>query len=237
MSNIEVSLILPAYNEAGDLERAVRAALDELRMITSSFEVIVAEDGSTDGTAEIAKRLAGEHPEVLHLHSAERLGRGGALNRAFKEARGGIIAFMDVDLATDIHRLGELIDAIRCGADIAIGSRLLPDSRVKRSARRSLTSLAYNTLIRTLFNTPVHDHQCGFKAFNRASLMGFIDEVEDRHWFWDTEVLIRGTRRGLRVVEIPVDWSEARGTKVKLLRDSWRMGSKALGLWWILHTR
>ncbi len=237
MSNIEVSLILPAYNEAGDLERAVRAALDELRTITSSFEVIVAEDGSTDGTAEIAERLAGEHPEVLHLHSAERLGRGGALTRAFKEARGGIIAFMDVDLATDIHRLGELIGAIRCGADIAIGSRLLPDSRVKRSARRSFASQAYNTLIRVLFNTPVHDHQCGFKAFNRASLLDFIDEVEDRHWFWDTEVLIRGARRGLRVVEIPVDWSEARGTKVKLLRDSWRMGSKAFGLWWSLHVR
>lgn len=236
MNHTEVSLVFPAYNEAGDIERSVDAALEELRRITPSFEVIVAEDGSTDGTAEIAARLTREHPEVRHIHSEERLGRGQALKRAFNEAHGGILVYMDVDLATDIHKLGELIDAIRSGADIATGSRLLPDSRVKRSARRSFASLAYNTLIRTLFNTPVHDHQCGFKAYRRESLMGFIDEVEDRHWFWDTEVLIRGARKGLRIVEIPVDWSEARGTKVKLLRDSWRMGSKALGLWWRLHT-
>ncbi len=236
MNDIEVSLVFPAYNEAGDIERSVNAALEELKQITPRFEVIVAEDGSTDGTAEIAKRLAREHPEVRHIHSADRLGRGEALKRAFKEASGCILVYMDVDLATDIHKLGELIDAIRGGADIATGSRLLPDSRVKRSARRSFASQSYNTLIKVLFNTPVHDHQCGFKAFKRESLMGFIDDVEDRHWFWDTEVLIRGARKGLKVVEIPVDWSEARGTKVKLLRDSWRMGSKALSLWWSLHT-
>ena len=142
---------------------------------------------------------------------------------------------MDVDLATDIHKLSELIDAIRGGADIATGSRLLPDSNVKRSTRRTFASQAYNTLIRVLFNSPVHDHQCGFKAYKRESLMGFIDDVEDKHWFWDTETLIRGARKGLKIIEIPVDWSEAKGTKVKLLRDSWRMGSKALGLWWSLR--
>ena len=236
MNDIEVSLVFPAYNEVRDIERSVNAALEELKQITPRFEVIIAEDGSTDGTAEIAKRLAQEHPEVRHIHSADRLGRGGALKRAFKEASGYILVYMDVDLATDIHELSELIDAVRGGADIATGSRLLPDSRVKRSARRSFASQSYNTFIKVLFNTPVHDHQCGFKAFKRESLMGFIDEVEDRHWFWDTEVLIRGARKNLKIIEIPVDWSEARGTKVKLLRDSWRMGSKALGLWWSLHT-
>jgi glycosyltransferase involved in cell wall biosynthesis len=236
MKDTEVSLVFPAYNEAEDIERSVHAALDELWKITPSFEVIIAEDGSTDGTAEIADRLAQKHSEVHHIHSGERLGRGGALNRAFKEASGRILIYMDVDLATDIHKLGELVNAIRNGADIATGSRLLPDSNVKRSMRRSFASQSYNTLIRILFNSPVHDHQCGFKAFKRESLMGFIDEVEDRHWFWDTEVLIRGARKGFNIDEIPVDWSEASGTKVKLFRDSWRMGSKALGLWWSLHT-
>lgn len=236
MNDTEVSLVFPAYNEAEEIERSVNTALEELKKITPHFEVMVAEDGSTDGTAEIAERLTREHSEVRHIHSADRLGRGEALKRAFKEANGRILVYMDVDLATDIHELGELIDAVRSGADIVTGSRLLPDSRVKRSTRRSFASQAYNTFIKVLFNTPVHDHQCGFKAFKRESLMGFIEEVEDRHWFWDTEVLIRGARKGLRIVEIPVDWSEARGTKVKLLRDSWRMGSKALKLWWSLHT-
>jgi hypothetical protein len=231
----EVSLVFPAYNEADGIEHAVNKTLEELGKIKLSFEIIVAEDGSNDGTAKIAGRLASEHPEVRHLHSDERLGRGGAFNRAFKEARGAIIIYMDVDLATDITQLGTLINAIRGGADIATGSRLLPESKVKRSTRRNLTSQSYNTLIRLLFHTPVHDHQCGFKAFNRARLLEYMDEVEDRHWFWDTEVLIRGARRGLRIVEIPVDWEEGSGTKVKLLRDSWKMGSKAVRLWWSLH--
>jgi glycosyltransferase involved in cell wall biosynthesis len=232
---IEVSLVFPAYNEAEGLERAVDAALVELAKITPRFEVIVAEDGSSDGTDLLADRLASAHKEVRHLHGAERLGRGKALNRAFKEAKGTILVYMDVDLATDITQLCPLIDSIRGGADIATGSRLLPDSNVKRSARRSLASRGYNTLIRALFNTPVHDHQCGFKAFNRESLLSFIDEVEDNHWFWDTEVLIRGSYSGLKIAEIPVDWEEGRGTKVKILRDSWRMGTKALRLRWSLR--
>ncbi|MCX6648349.1 MAG: glycosyltransferase family 2 protein [Candidatus Bathyarchaeota archaeon] len=236
MSDPEVSLIFPAYNEAGEIEHAVNSAIEELGKITPSFEIIIAEDGSSDGTSEIAGRLTVEHPEVRNLHSVERLGRGRAFNKAFKAARGAILVYMDVDLATDITHLGALIDAIRGGADIAIGSRLLPESRVKRSTRRNLASLCYNSLIRALFSTPVHDHQCGFKAFNGARLLEYIDEVEDTHWFWDTEVLIRGARRGLKIVEIPVEWAEGRGTKVRLLRDSWRMGSKAISLWWSLHS-
>ncbi len=227
----EVSLVFPAYNEAEGLGRAVEAALNELRKVSSSFEIIIAEDGSSDGTDAVARRLSTAHPEVRHLHSAERLGRGRALNMAFKESRGTILVYMDVDLASDISQLRALVDSIRGGADIATGSRMLPGSRVKRSTRRSLASWCYNSLIRLLFSTPVHDHQCGFKAFNRARLMEYIDEVEDTHWFWDTEVLIKGVRRGLRVEEIPVEWSEGRGTKVKLFKDSWRMGSKAFHLW------
>jgi glycosyltransferase involved in cell wall biosynthesis len=232
---IEVSLVFPAYNEAKDLAKAVSATLGELSKITPALEIIVAEDGSSDGTDMVADEIAARHSEVRHLHSAERLGRGRALNRAFKEARGSILVYMDVDLATDITQLRPLIDSIRGGADIATGSRLLPDSRVTRSARRSFASRSYNTLIRALFQTPVHDHQCGFKAFRRESLLTFIDEVEDNHWFWDTEVLIRGAHLGLKVAEIPVEWEEGRGTKVKILRDSWMMGTKALRLWWSLH--
>jgi glycosyltransferase AglD len=236
MPDPEVSLIFPAYNEVEGMEKAVTTTLVELGKITPLFEIIVAEDGSSDGTDEIAEHIAAAHPEVRHLHSTERLGRGKALNRAFKEAHGSILIYMDVDLATDVTHLRALIDAIRAGANIATGSRMLPDSRVTRSTRRSLTSWCYNTLIRTLFGTPVHDHQCGFKAFNKARLIEYIDEVEDNHWFWDTEVLIRGHNRGLVIAEIPIDWVEARGTKVKLFRDSYQMGLKALSLWWRLHT-
>jgi glycosyltransferase involved in cell wall biosynthesis len=231
----EVSLVFPAHNEAKDLSRAVETALVELRNETPSFEIIIAEDGSSDGTATVAKDLAAKYTEVHNIHSDQRLGRGKALDVAFKESHGIILVYMDVDLASDIRQLRALVDSIRSGADIATGSRMLPGSRVKRSRRRSFASWWYNSIIRTLFNSPVHDHQCGFKAFNRARLMEYIDKVEDTHWFWDTEVLIRGVRRGLQVVEIPIEWSEGQGTKVKLFKDSWSMGSKALHLWWAMR--
>jgi glycosyltransferase involved in cell wall biosynthesis len=231
----EVSLAFPAYNEAEGIGHAVEAALLELRKTSSSFEVIIAEDGSSDGTDVEADRLAATHPEVRHVHSAERLGRGKALNRAFKGSHGSIFVYMDVDLASDITQLKTLVDSVRGGADIATGSRMLPGSKVKRSLRRSFASWSYNTLIRILFHTPIHDHQCGFKSFKRSSLMEYIDEVEDTHWFWDTEVLIRGVRRGLRVDEIPIEWSEGQGTKVRLFRDSYRMGSRAIHLWWSMR--
>ena len=234
--SIEVSLVFPAYNEAKGIGRAVESALVELRKVAPSFEIIIAEDGSSDGTDAEAHRLAAVYPEVRHLHSAERLGRGKALNKAFKESRGSILVYMDVDLASDITQLGTLIDSIRGGADVATGSRMLPGSRVKRSFRRKFASWWYNALIRLLFRTPVHDHQCGFKAFKKASLIGYLDEVEDTHWFWDTEVLIRAAKRGLCIVEIPVEWFEGPGTKVKILRDSYRMGSKAIHLWWTMRS-
>ncbi len=232
--SVEVSLVFPAYNEAKGLERAVAVAEGELAKIAKTYEIIIAEDGSTDGTAELAERLAKINPAVRHLHSDERLGRGRALTRAFGESRGEILAYMDVDLSTETSALRTLIDSIREGWDICTGSRMLSGSVVKRSWTRNLSSWAYNALIRLLFDTGVHDHQCGFKAFNRRSLLAVLAEVEDTHWFWDTEVLAVASRRGYRIREIPVTWVEDRGTTVNLFKDSVRMGFKAFALRWRL---
>ena len=229
-------MVFPAYNEAASLERAVGIATETLLQISPDYEVIIAEDGSTDGTGAIAKSLAGNSPQVKHLHSAERLGRGRALSRAFAESRGMILVYMDVDLSTDASYLHPLVQSIRDGWDISTGSRLLPDSVVSRSRTRGLSSRTYNGLIRMLFHTGVHDHQCGFKAFNRESLFRILPEVRDTHWFWDTEVLAIASRRGLRIKEIPVRWIEDRGTTVNLAMDSAKMGMKAFSIWWRLRS-
>lgn len=230
---VEVSLVFPAYNEVEGLERAVAVAEGELAKIATTYEIIVAEDGSNDGTSELAEHLV-QAQLVRHLHSDERLGRGRALTRAFRESRGDILAYMDVDLSTETSSLRSLIDSIREGWDICTGSRMLGGSVVKRSRTRNLYSWAYNALIRLLFDTGVHDHQCGFKAFNRRSLFSILSEVEDAHWFWDTEVLVIASRRGYRIREIPVTWVEDRGTTVNLFKDSMKMGFKAFALKWRL---
>ena len=229
---IQVSLILPAYNEAERLKDTVQQVADALYKITSSFETIIAEDGSTDGTDKIAEDLAKEYPYIKHMHSKERLGRGKALNRAFKSSKGEILAYIDVDLATDLKHLQELINSIKEeGYDFSTGSRMLKESDVKRSFTRLIASKGFNLLTRLLLKSKIKDHQCGFKAFKREQLFDILEEVKDNHWFWDTEMLVRAQRKGYKIKEFPVKWRCGRKTKVDLKRDVFGMGTQIIRLW------
>lgn len=231
---VEISLVIPAYNESAGLERAVEAARAALAPL-GSYEIIIAEDGSTDGTDRTAARLAARHPEVRHLHSDTRLGRGGALRRAFPAARGRILAYMDADLATDVTHLPALFGAVRGGADIATGSRRVPGARAERTAKRNFLSGAYNAWVRLWLGSKVRDHQCGFKAFRREAALSLLERVASDGWFWDTETLVRAQRAGMEVVEIPVRWQEQRQTKVRLGRDILGLGKSVVALWWRLR--
>ncbi|WP_340100806.1 flippase-like domain-containing protein [Salinibaculum salinum] len=234
---VEVSVVLPAYNEEATLRKTVTVTLDRLAAFLpdESYEVIVAEDGCEDRTPEIADELAAEYDTVRHIHSDERLGRGGALEFAFREADGETLVYFDTDLATDMRHLEELVESIRThGYDVATGSRWLPDSAADRPAKRGIPSLAYNRLVRFFLRSDVRDHQCGFKAFDREALLALVDDVDDDHWFWDTEVLVRAQRAGYRVKEFPVDWTPRGDSKVDIIRDVFGMGSQILRTWWQL---
>ncbi len=236
ISTTDVSVILPAYNEAKRICNTVSATAKTLKEITSSFEIIIAEDGSTDGTADIAAELSQTHEYVKHLHSDTRQGRGKALNRAFKFASGDILCYIDVDLATDMKHLRELIDAIRYeGYDFSTGSRMMPESDVKRPLKRGFASKGFNLFTRTLLRSKLYDHQCGFKGFKRESLFKLLDSIEDEHWFWDTELLVRAQHAGYKVKEFPVVWRHGGATKVDLIKDVIGMGSQILRLWWQIH--
>jgi len=237
MSNVEVSVVLPAYNEEATIEGTVEVTLSTLASFlpAGSFEVIVAEDGCDDRTPEIATRLAGEDDRVRHIHSDERLGRGGALEYAFHRAEGETLAYFDTDLATDMDHLEELIESIRSGEyDVATGSRWMPEKTADRPAKRGVPSLGFNTLVRFFLRSDLRDHQCGFKAFSREAFEALDDDVQDEHWFWDTEMLVRAQRTGFRVKEFPVDWEPKGDTKVDLVRDVFGMGSQILRTWWQL---
>lgn len=169
---------------------------------------------------------------MVHLHSDERQGRGRALNRAFKASHGDILGYIDVDLATDMKHVKELIQSIRDGYDFATGSRMLPESNVKRSLKRGFASKGFNFLTRIFLGSRLYDHQCGFKAFKRESLFKIMDTVKDTHWFWDTELFVRGQRSGFKVREFPVEWKHSGTTKVNLVKDVFGMGSQILRLWY-----
>jgi glycosyltransferase involved in cell wall biosynthesis len=233
---VDVSVVFPAHNEAKQLEHAVLQVDKALKEAGYTYEIIVAEDGSTDGTDTLADVLSQKMPQVKHIHGEQRLGRGRALNATFKKSRGKIFVYMDVDLATDLKYLRELVDSIRLeGYDFSTGSRMLKQSTVERSGTRSFASKSYNFLVRLFLGSKIKDHQCGFKAFKREPTLHIIDEVQAPHWFWDTEVLVRAQHEGYKVKEIAVDWTSGSDTKVKLFHDSWNMFWQIISLWWTLH--
>jgi len=234
VSRPAVSAIIPVYNDREALSAAIPCSLEILDALGEPFELIVAEDGSRDGSPGLVRDFARDDPRVRLLHSDSRLGRGKALTRAFQAAEGSIVCYYDVDLATDMRHLATLVAAIGKGYDISIGSRLLPESRIERTGGRELASRGYNFLVRSVLASRIYDHQCGFKAFNRDRLLTLLPTVKDNHWFWDTEVLIRAQRAGFRICELPVTGRQGKKTTVRR-NDVWDMGSAVMRLWWQLH--
>ncbi len=234
MTDPEVTAIIPVFNDRRSLETAIPRSVETLSRITEQFELIVAEDGSTDGSAGLVREYEQKDPRIRLLHSDERLGRGKALNRAITESAGSIVCYYDVDLATDMRHLPELIHAIREGADIATGSRLIPGSDIVRTGGREIASRSYNFLVRLFLGSRIYDHQCGFKAFNKEKIVRILPAIRSNHWFWDTELLVRAQRNGFIVREFPVRWRAGKGTTVKI-NDVFEMGSSILRLWWQIH--
>ncbi|MGA2121187.1 MAG: dolichyl-phosphate beta-glucosyltransferase [Methanoregula sp.] len=234
MTKPEVSAIIPVYNDRFSLETALPVSVETLSRITPAFEILIAEDGSNDGSAEFVKEYRKSDPRIRLLHSDARQGRGRALNRAIRDAQGSIVCYFDVDLATDMQHLPELIGAIREGYDISTGSRLLPDSNIVRTGGREIASRSYNFLVRLFLSSRVYDHQCGFKAFNRERILPILSSIRDNHWFWDTEILVRAQRNRYRVREFAVRWRTGKGTTVKV-KDVFTMGEAILRLWWQIH--
>ncbi|MFH1447690.1 MAG: glycosyltransferase [Candidatus Micrarchaeota archaeon] len=229
-----ITIILPVYNQCRMLRNVERvaAAAEKLGM---PYEIIIAEDGSTDGSAEEAMKLAESNPKVVHLHSDERLGRGEALKRAFKAGKGDYLIYMDIDLATDLSALQPLVNAL-AKSDVAIGSRYHSLSKTKRTPKRLFLSKVYNNMIRLFTGAHVSDFQCGFKGFRREFVEGIMDDVRDNGWFWDTEIVVLAQRGGFSVEEVPVEWEEKRGSTVTILKDSLEMGWKGLMLGWRVRT-
>lgn len=240
VTNTDLSAVLPAYNEEDTIAETVETTLQTLSAFSSpaKFEVIVAEDGCDDSTPTIADNLATAYSSVKHFHSDQRLGRGGALNEAFRESAGDVLVYFDTDLATDMQHLEPLVERIRTDHyEVATGSRWLPESEAERPLNRQTASWAYNRMVQVFLRSGLEDHQCGFKAFDRDTLLKLLPDVENDHWFWDTEVLVRAQARGLDVAEIPVSWTPKDDTKVNLVADATRMSSEILRLWWDLSLR
>ena len=214
---LDVEIVVPVYNE----ERALAASIHRLHRFLDSLplscQITIADNASTDLTPEIARALAAEldHVRVLRL---EQKGRGRALRAAWSASRARVVAYMDVDLSTDLHGLLPLLAPLLSGhSEVAIGSRLARGARVARGHKRDLISRTYNHILHVALRARFSDAQCGFKAVRADVLPELLGAVRDQAWFFDTELLIAAQRRGMRIHEVPVDWVDDPDSRVDIV--------------------
>ena len=210
--------MVPVRNEERDLAPSIRRLVGFLReSFPFTARVTIADNGSTDATWAIADRLARELPEVRAIHLALP-GRGRALRAIWSQNEAEVLAYMDVDLSTDLNALLPLVAPLLSGhSDLAIGTRLARGSRVIRGPKRELISRGYNLLLRTLMGARFSDAQCGFKAIRRDPARVLLPLTRDTGWFFDTELLVLAERAGLRIHEIPVDWIDDLDSRVDIV--------------------
>jgi len=218
MRVLQVDIVVPVRNEERNLAPSVRRLAGYLReSFPFSARITIADNGSTDATWAIASTLARELPGVRAVRM-ELPGRGRALRAIWSKSEAEVLAYMDVDLSTDLNALLPLVAPLLSGhSDLAIGTRLARGSRVVRGPKRELISRCYNVLLRTLMGARFSDAQCGFKAIRRDQARALLPLTQDTGWFFDTELLVLAERAGLRIHEVPVDWIDDLDSRVDII--------------------
>src|SRR5437867_6898825 len=221
MEKQTVDIVIPVCNEERDLVPNVRRlhAYLEARFPFPATITFV-DNASSDATWPIAEYLAAELPNVRALH-LDAKGRGRALRTAWLSSKESIVAYMDVDLSTDLDALLPLVAPMISGhSDLAIGSRLARGARERRGQKRELMSRAYNFLLRIGLGAKFTDAQCGFKAISAVAARRLVPAVEDQAWFFDTELLVLAQRAGMRIHEVPVDWTDDPDSRVDIAKTA-----------------
>jgi glycosyltransferase involved in cell wall biosynthesis/putative flippase GtrA len=217
-----VDVVIPVYDEEATLERSVERLHQYLDLrFPFSWRITIVDNASTDSTWRKAENLAAGLDGVRALH-LDRKGRGRALRAVWSASDAAVVAYMDVDLSTDLDALLPLVAPLVSGhSDVAIGSRLAPASSVARAPKREFISRSYNLILRTVMATRVRDAQCGFKAVRSDVARRLVPAVVDDDWFFDTELLLLAERNGLRIHEVPVDWVDDPDSRVHITSTAW----------------
>ncbi|BBZ29464.1 sugar translocase [Mycolicibacterium madagascariense] len=213
-----LDVVVPVYNEQVALAGSVRRLHAYLEAnFPFSARITIADNASVDDTPLIAAALAEELPGVRTVR-LEQKGRGRALNAVWSTSDSPVLAYMDVDLSTDLAALGPLVAPLISGhSDVAIGTRLNPSSRVVRGPKREFISRSYNLILKSTLSAHFSDAQCGFKAIRADVAQRLLPWVADTGWFFDTELLVLAERSGLRIHEVPVDWIDDPDSRVDIV--------------------
>ena len=220
---LTLTVVVPVFNEEVDLPKNLPKLTSFLaqKMADYDWDIVIADNASTDGSAGIGKKLQAKNKNIKYLR-LEKKGRGLALKTVWSKSKSDFLAYMDIDLSSDLEYFPKLIAALEANADIAIGSRLAPGAKVYgRTPMREIMSRGYSLLFRTLFWTSFRDAQCGFKAIKRESAMKVLKLVQDEGWFFDSELLIIAEKSGMKVTEVPILWRDDPASTVKVAKTAW----------------
>jgi glycosyltransferase involved in cell wall biosynthesis len=214
---LDVEIVVPVYNEEDDLAGSVVRLHEHLASFPFSFRITIADNASVDRTWQIAQELERLLDGVCAVHLDQK-GRGRALRTVWEASDATVVAYMDVDLSTDLSALLPLVAPLLSGhSEVAIGSRLRRGARVVRGPKRELISRSYNLLLHLTLRARFSDAQCGFKAIRTDCARRLLPLVEDTGWFFDTELLVLAERAGLRIHEVPVDWVDDPDSRVDIV--------------------
>ena len=203
-----VTIVLPVYNEEAILKENTLKAFDFCKKnIKENWHIVISDNGSTDDTPNIARQLTGIFQQIKYLRTQNH-GKGYGVIEAWQNYPSDIYVFMDADLSTNLKSLPELIERVKNGCDVALGSRFAHNSQVSRSLKRKIFSLSLRIILKILFKLKAKDAPCGFKAINQAVVDRILPRIQNKTWFFDTEMLILSQRAGFKINEIPVIWQE-----------------------------
>jgi dolichyl-phosphate beta-glucosyltransferase len=235
MNHPALAVIVPAFNEARRLTDNLLTLLSYLQTFRPNAELIVVDDGSTDGTAEVAEKLFARRPDVAArvLRFPKNRGKGHAVRAGLLAVETPIALFSDADLSTPITELPRIVDPIEAGDyDLTLGSRALDRSLIgqRQSWRREQGGKVFNAIVRLATGLPFADTQCGFKAFRMEVARPIIQQGQIDGFGFDVELLFLAQHSGLRMLEVPVRWDHHEGSKVHIVRDSLRMLQEVVSL-------
>jgi glycosyltransferase involved in cell wall biosynthesis len=232
-AGIDLSIVIPAYNEAERLAPTVARLVDHLGRAGACFEIVVVDDGSTDGTLALARELGARWPDtVTVVGTAPNRGKGHAVRAGMRVARGAVSIMYDADGSTPPEEIPRLVAPIRDRrAAVAIGSRYLPGAApVGQPLWRRCWSRLVNLIIRRAIVPGIRDTQCGFKAFSAAAARDLFRRATIDGWAFDVELLALARRRGYAIAEVPVAWRDDRRSRVRPLRDLFRVVAEAIAI-------
>lgn len=213
----KILIAIPVYNEEAIISQTAKNLQDfcEKNLRDYDWHIVIADNNSTDLTAEIAKNLEKESSGKIFYKFISRKGKGLAIKESWKSFESDIYIFMDADLATDLSALPVLIKEIENGNDLVIGSRFAKGASAKRPLVRKITSKVFSLITRLMFGLKIKDYPCGFKGANKNVIKNILPQVKNNQFFFDTELVIRSAKKGLKIKEIPVTWQDRDRNKSK----------------------